>query len=395
MLFNLMIISLILNAISCELDNETFGKLLFQQLGIRNSKLHSLKRRNTLNNNNNNLTTTTTINHDLMLNLYSKLNNNQIAVNKPFNIIRSFNGTSIKCSLKPCNKIDTFKSKQSKRFNLFQISNIKETFQFNFNQLIDTKLEKLVKSDLELKFNFLDLFQNFHHSNLNNYNELKIDLYLNGKYVNLLDFNTTLIGLKTKLKRTHVHKIKMNHIIKNFYNEKKKFNLNLNLKIKFKTTIKSNNQFKLNNKIKSIREILLQSPFIIVYLNDGSAKYASNIQSPQVNDQKIQKSNKCNKRVFTISFKEIGWDKFIIEPKFLSSFYCSGSCDLPLDDTVMPTSHAILISLASQLKRFDYLPKVCCKPDKLSSKMFLFIDEFENIVIKKIDDIIVESCSCQ
>ena len=70
MLLNLMIISLILNGISCELDNETFGKLLFQQLGIRNSKLHSLKRRNTLNNNNN-----TTINHDLMLNLYSKLNN--------------------------------------------------------------------------------------------------------------------------------------------------------------------------------------------------------------------------------------------------------------------------------------------------------------------------------
>ena len=36
----------------------------------------------------------------------------------------------------------------------------------------------------------------------------------------------------------------MNHIIKNFYNENKQFNLNLILKIKFKTTIKSNNQFK-------------------------------------------------------------------------------------------------------------------------------------------------------
>jgi bone morphogenetic protein 3/3B len=116
----------------------------------------------------------------------------------------------------------------------------------------------------------------------------------------------------------------------------------------------------------------------------------------KVPNEIMQKNERiCAKRPFTIDFRELGWDHMIIEPKYLSSFYCAGSCDLPLDDSVAPTNHAILIALTGRLRRYDYLPTVCCKPNKLTSKMFLFVDEYNNFVIKKLNDLIVDSCSCQ
>lgn len=85
-----------------------------------------------------------------------------------------------------------------------------------------------------------------------------------------------------------------------------------------------------------------------------------------------------------------------MEPKYLESFYCDGSCDLPLEDNSKASNNAILRALASRLDKYaDFLPKVCCVPSKLGSKVFLLADETGALVLKKIDNIIVESCSCQ
>lgn len=322
-----------------------------------------------------------------MLELYSQLSLKKLPkLIQPFNIIRSFDGSSKSCAIKPCSKVLTLKSR-IKQFKFYQVYNLKEMFQFNLNYIEQEKAEKLIKSELDLKFNFKKIFQRLDFTNSNNYNELKIDLLLNGKTITLLEINSTLNGIKSKLSRIQLYKINMNKLIRTHYNKKQLFNLNLSLRVKFKSTVKYS---LLNDKLIYLKDLLVKQPFIVSYSDDGSAKSE---QPEMPNMPKIK--NLCNKKQFTIDFNELGWNQVIIEPKYLNSFYCSGSCDLPLDDNSKPTSYAILISLASRLKRFNYLPKVCCKPDRLASKMFLFVDELDNVVIKKVNDIIVESCSCQ
>jgi hypothetical protein len=292
-----------------------------------------------------------------------------------------------------CSKLETFKP-HTKRFDLYQLFNFKEAFRFSFERNEDPQQEKVIKSELELKFNFMKLFQDVAYNEPNNYNELKIELNLNGEHIELFNFNSTLSGLKSKLKRLQIHKIKLSSRACDRYTRKKAISLRLNLSIKFKTTIKFK-MFRLNANLKSVSDLLVKLPYVVVYMNDGQ-QAKSELNSFKVSNEIMQKNERvCAKRPFTINFKELGWDHMIIEPKYLSSFYCSGSCDLPLDDSVAPTNHAILISLAGRLRRFNYLPTVCCKPNKLTSKMFLFVDEYNNIVIKKINDLIVESCSCQ
>ena len=166
-----------------------------------------------------------------------------------------------------------------------------------------------------------------------------------------------------------------------FFIRKETFSLGLELRIKFKTTIKSK-QLKLNEQLKSVSDLLVKTPYIIVYSNDGQEAKSEQNMFKVPNGIMQTNERVCAKRPFVISFQELGWAHMILEPKYLDSFYCSGSCDLPLDDNVAPTNHAILVSLAGRLKRYNYLPTVCCKPNKLTSKMFLFVDEFNNIVIK-------------
>lgn len=313
-----------------------------------------------------------------------------------YNIIRSFESQFTQCA--NCNsKLQTFQLR-TKRFKLNQQLLLRDNFKFNLNYFNEQhKPEHLVKSELELKFDFKNLIAFNEYANVNNYNELKIDLYLNGKLVNLLNFNSTLTGIRTKLARLQIHKINIMKLMLNSFNLKQEFKLSLILKVKFKTTTKA---AKLNGKFKKISDFLVKNPVVIAYsrdffINTSTPTVTNQNNAPLMTKFKQTTANQCGKKAFTISFREFGWDNVIIEPKYLSSFYCAGSCDLPLDDSLQPTNHAILISLASRLKRFNYLPSVCCKPAKLASRMFMFVDDHDNIVIKKIDNIIVESCSCQ
>jgi hypothetical protein len=57
------------------------------------------------------------------------------------------------------------------------------------------------------------------------------------------------------------------------------------------------------------------------------------------------------------------------------------------------TNHAIVQTLVNLLNP-DSAPAPCCAPTKLNAISVLYYDEKKNVVLKKFQDMVVNSCGC-
>ncbi|CAD5228585.1 unnamed protein product [Bursaphelenchus xylophilus] len=130
---------------------------------------------------------------------------------------------------------------------------------------------------------------------------------------------------------------------------------------------------------------------ITPHLSDFDSEFSVHLLD-QENDTK-NKHQRCQMRDRTVSFREIGWDKWIIAPKEFPADYCSGSCEFPLEPAHHATNHAQLQSILHTLAGTD-IPDVCCAPQKLDSLSLLFYDENGNVVLKNFPKMVVSSCGC-
>ncbi|XP_039609328.1 inhibin beta A chain-like [Polypterus senegalus] len=105
----------------------------------------------------------------------------------------------------------------------------------------------------------------------------------------------------------------------------------------------------------------------------------------------------CCKKQFQVSFKDIGWNDWIIAPSSYHANYCEGDC--PSHITVTSGSplsfHSTVIS---HYRIRGYSPfnsmKSCCVPTKFRAMSMLYYDDGQNIVKKDIQNMIVEECGC-
>ncbi|KAF2349516.1 Transforming growth factor-beta C-terminal [Trinorchestia longiramus] len=103
--------------------------------------------------------------------------------------------------------------------------------------------------------------------------------------------------------------------------------------------------------------------------------------------------NECNRRSLTINFSHIGWSSWILAPASFDAFYCSGSCGFPIGQDMNPTNHAVVQSVARLLINED-LPTPHCVPSAYSSLSILYVDSFDNVVLKSYEEMIADSCGC-
>lgn len=107
---------------------------------------------------------------------------------------------------------------------------------------------------------------------------------------------------------------------------------------------------------------------------------------------RIQK-NSCQKRTLYVSFKELGWQDWIIAPDGYAAFYCAGLCSFPLNAHMNATNHAIVQTLVHLMHPYN-VPKPCCAPTKLTSISVLYFDDNSNVILKKYRSMVVKSCGC-
>ena len=101
----------------------------------------------------------------------------------------------------------------------------------------------------------------------------------------------------------------------------------------------------------------------------------------------------CQKRTLYVSFRDLGWQDWIIAPDGYSAYYCKGECSFPLNTHMNATNHAIVQTLVHLMTPFN-VPKPCCAPTKLSGISVLYFDESSNVILKKYKNMVVKACGC-
>ncbi|KAK7091274.1 bone morphogenetic protein 7-like isoform X2 [Littorina saxatilis] len=126
----------------------------------------------------------------------------------------------------------------------------------------------------------------------------------------------------------------------------------------------------------------------VTYSDDPYSAYGSGRNAyPQFRHQS------CQRHTLYVSFRDLGWQDWIIAPDGYSAFYCNGECAFPLGAHMNATNHAIVQTLVHLLDPY-LVPKPCCAPTKLTAISVLYFDHNSNVVLKRYRDMIVKSCGC-
>uniref|UniRef100_A0A8C5G896 Bone morphogenetic protein 7-like n=1 Tax=Gouania willdenowi TaxID=441366 RepID=A0A8C5G896_GOUWI len=98
-------------------------------------------------------------------------------------------------------------------------------------------------------------------------------------------------------------------------------------------------------------------------------------------------------RELYVSFKDLGWQDWIIAPEGYSAYYCEGECAFPLNSYMNATNHAIVQTLVHFINP-DLVPKPCCAPTQLHGISVLYFDDSSNVILKKYRNMVVRACGC-
>ncbi|KAK3598366.1 hypothetical protein CHS0354_003390 [Potamilus streckersoni] len=187
-----------------------------------------------------------------------------------------------------------------------------------------------------------------------------------------------------------------------------------NLTIEFKG--KSGN---LTRKTKFRREATTPYPILVLYSESGDLlksvygsftsndATSSNRRSKRADNRRRKKHKKsrwisnqtngvrkkCQIHDFFVDFNLIGWGPWIIHPKKFNAHACFGTCPSPITYQYSPTNHAILQTLM-RMQRPLSAPEACCVPTKLQPLSMLYF-EYDEIVIRYHEDMVVTECGCR
>ncbi|XP_063302377.1 bone morphogenetic protein 7-like [Pelobates fuscus] len=105
------------------------------------------------------------------------------------------------------------------------------------------------------------------------------------------------------------------------------------------------------------------------------------------------KRHACKRHELYVSFRDLGWQDWIIAPEGYAAFYCEGECAFPLNSHMNATNHAIVQTLVHFINP-GTVPRPCCVPTELIEISVLFFDDNSNVILKKYKNMVVRSCGC-
>ena len=104
-------------------------------------------------------------------------------------------------------------------------------------------------------------------------------------------------------------------------------------------------------------------------------------------------SNVCLKRQIYIDFERFGWTASVIFPKGLTISLCEDECTNRVNQNSFAKSETTLPNVGL-LHRFYSSVKRCCIANTFSPLNVLYFDERGNVVLKRIDNLLVHNCVC-
>ncbi|GAA6085785.1 bone morphogenetic protein 2b [Tachysurus ichikawai] len=138
-------------------------------------------------------------------------------------------------------------------------------------------------------------------------------------------------------------------------------------------------------------------PLLVTYSHDGQGtatlhREKRQVRRPPKQRRRHQRAN-CRRHPLYVDFSDVGWNVWIVAPPGYHAFYCQGECPFPLSDHLNSTNHAIVQTLVNSVN--SNVPRACCVPTELSPISLLYLDEYEKVVLKNYQDMVVEGCGCR
>ena len=145
-------------------------------------------------------------------------------------------------------------------------------------------------------------------------------------------------------------------------------------------------------------------PLLVTYSHDGQggATLRSRREKRQVPGRRGGSSGgkqrkrpprvSCRRYPLYVDFSDVGWNEWIVAPPGYHAFYCQGECPFPLAEHLNSTNHAIVQTLVNSVN--GKIPRACCVPTELSPISLLYLDEYEKVILKNYQDMVVEGCGC-
>ncbi|KAL0809945.1 hypothetical protein ABMA28_010800 [Loxostege sticticalis] len=132
-------------------------------------------------------------------------------------------------------------------------------------------------------------------------------------------------------------------------------------------------------------------PFLVLY-----TKYAGKRRRGRALECGATTSECCREHLY-VSFKELGWDDWIIRPAGYHAYFCKGTC-APISAITMTDNsyhHNIIRKYfysVSNERRIEFNP--CCAPTTFSSLQLLYVDSNNTVTQKTLPNMVVETCGC-
>ncbi|XP_067123839.1 inhibin beta B chain-like [Centruroides vittatus] len=108
-----------------------------------------------------------------------------------------------------------------------------------------------------------------------------------------------------------------------------------------------------------------------------------------------ESSTYCCREKFIISFSEIGWNDWILQPESYEANYCRGLCtdnrDVPSYFIANGTNEYI-----KKMKVYHIITNMtmCCAPSQLSTQSLLILHENNTVAVNDIPNMTVDTCDC-
>ncbi|XP_060066054.1 bone morphogenetic protein 2-like [Ylistrum balloti] len=145
----------------------------------------------------------------------------------------------------------------------------------------------------------------------------------------------------------------------------------------------------------------LQRPLLVTYTDDNRGKSRTKRSTSRKSKRRRPRNRKrrrhkkyCRRKPLYVDFTAVGWTDWIFAPPGYQAYYCQGECEFPFSEHMNATNHAIVQDLVNSIDSKS-VPKPCCVPTELSPISLLYVDEYEKVILKSYQDMVVEGCGCR
>ncbi|CAG9816776.1 unnamed protein product [Phaedon cochleariae] len=138
-------------------------------------------------------------------------------------------------------------------------------------------------------------------------------------------------------------------------------------------------------------------PFLVIYTHSQQRRsYTHRRQKRSSNCG--EGINECCRESLYISFADIGWDDWIIQPEGYNAYFCRGSCTTAAAMTLSASEHNSILQkvMYGKGRRREIPPEFtpCCAANRFQPLQLVFRDTNKTVTTKLLTNMIVDTCGC-